>query len=524
MGKALYREYRPKRLADVIGQEHVTTTLANALKSGAFSHAYLLTGPRGTGKTTIARILAHEVNGLPYDDDASHLDIIEIDAASNRRIDEIRELRERVHNAPTSSKYKVYIIDEVHMLTKEAFNALLKTLEEPPAHVIFVLATTEVHKLPDTIISRTQRFSLKPVSTDKVAAHLLTIAKQEGFDITPEAAALLSEAGGGSFRDSISLLDQARSTSANVTEADIYRVLGVAPAQAIAQLLKALTGTPGDVVTVLKQLRYDGYQSGQLAKQLAAGIRQMVVTEPSERTGDYLQLLHELLEVPYARDIDAKLELVLVGFALQKASVVAPGKTFTEPKRSVEPITDIAPAQTQVATDKITPPTASLLTETPVQAIEPASSQKPPVAATPRELPAALAEVTVTQPISVSDATFWPEVLGMIKQKYNTLYGVIRMAQPVVQGDTLLLTFKFGFHQKRTNEPRNKQIIADTIQAVTGQALTVVCEVNASTDVKPTVANTSAPAPAAAAPAAEPAGDGLAMITDVFGGGEVLES
>ena len=163
MAQALYRKYRPKKLSDVVGQEHITSTLDNALKSGKLSHAYLFTGPHGVGKTSIARILAHEVNGLKYDDESSHLDIIEIDAASNRRIDEIRDIRDKVHISPTSAKYKVYIIDEVHMLTREAFNALLKTLEEPPAHVIFILATTEVHKLPETIISRTQRYSFKPI-------------------------------------------------------------------------------------------------------------------------------------------------------------------------------------------------------------------------------------------------------------------------------------------------------------------------------------------------------------------------
>jgi DNA polymerase-3 subunit gamma/tau len=136
MGQALYRKYRPRSLSEVVGQEHVTITLANAIKSGKISHAYLFTGPHGVGKTSVARILAHEVNGLPYDDASTHLDIIEIDAASNRRIDEIRDLRDKVHISPTSAKYKVYIIDEVHMLTKEAFNALLKTLEEPPAHVV----------------------------------------------------------------------------------------------------------------------------------------------------------------------------------------------------------------------------------------------------------------------------------------------------------------------------------------------------------------------------------------------------
>jgi DNA polymerase-3 subunit gamma/tau len=164
MGQALYRKYRPREFNDVAGQAHIITTLMKAIETNKISHAYLFTGPKGVGKTSVARILAHLVNGLNYDDDQSDIDIIEIDAASNRRIDEIRELRERVYIAPAMSKYKVYIIDEVHMLTKEAFNALLKTLEEPPEHVIFILATTDTHKLPETIISRTQRFTFRPIS------------------------------------------------------------------------------------------------------------------------------------------------------------------------------------------------------------------------------------------------------------------------------------------------------------------------------------------------------------------------
>ena len=208
MGQALYRSTRPRKLSEVVGQEHITTALERALKKGKISHAYLLTGPKGVGKTTVARILAHEINNLPYDDDSMHLDIIEIDAASNRRIDEIRELRDKVHVAPTSAKYKVYIIDEVHMLTREAFNALLKTLEEPPAHVVFILATTEAHKLPETIISRTQRFAFKPIDRIKVAEHLKQIAKQEKIAIDDAALDLIAAHGEGSFRDSISLLDQ----------------------------------------------------------------------------------------------------------------------------------------------------------------------------------------------------------------------------------------------------------------------------------------------------------------------------
>src|SRR5581483_11786503 len=179
MAQALYRKYRSRSFDEVVGQEHIVQTLKNAVKSGRISHAYLFSGPHGVGKTSVARILAHEVNNLSYADDDIHLDIIEIDAASNRRIDEIRELRDRVHIAPTAAKYKVYIIDEVHMLTREAFNALLKTLEEPPAHCIFILATTEAHKLPETIVSRTQRFNFKAIDKLTATDYLKEIAAKE---------------------------------------------------------------------------------------------------------------------------------------------------------------------------------------------------------------------------------------------------------------------------------------------------------------------------------------------------------
>jgi DNA polymerase-3 subunit gamma/tau len=172
MGQALYRKYRSKSLDEIVGQSHITDMLARAIKADKVAHGYLLTGPRGVGKTSIARILAHEINQLPYTDESVHLDIIEIDAASNNSVEDIRDLRDKVQIAPTSAKRKVYIIDEVHMLSKPAFNALLKTLEEPPEHVVFILATTDVDKLPATIISRVQRFNFRLIHPkDTTSSH-----------------------------------------------------------------------------------------------------------------------------------------------------------------------------------------------------------------------------------------------------------------------------------------------------------------------------------------------------------------
>ncbi len=198
---ALYRKYRPRDFEEVLGQEHVVAVLKNAVKLGRVSHAYLFSGPRGTGKTSVARILARDIG-------CDDVDLIEIDAASSRGIDEIRALREAVRFVPFKSPYKVYVVDEVHMLTREAFNALLKTLEEPPKHVIFILATTEAAKLPETIVSRCQHFIFRKVPENIIFQSLLEIAKKEGFKMDEEAASLIALFADGSFRDSQSMLDQ----------------------------------------------------------------------------------------------------------------------------------------------------------------------------------------------------------------------------------------------------------------------------------------------------------------------------
>ena len=240
--QALYRKYRPTTFSDVIGQEHITETLKNELSEGKTVHAYLFTGTRGTGKTSCAKILAKAVNCLnPKDGDpclecegclaianGENTDIVEIDAASNNGVDNIRELRDLLSFAPASSKYRVFIIDEVHMLSIGAFNALLKTLEEPPEHVIFILATTEVHKLPATILSRCQRFDFRRIDNEKICERIQYIAEKEGLSVSSDAATLIASAADGGMRDALSILDLCASSSKDIDEATVESVCAMA--------------------------------------------------------------------------------------------------------------------------------------------------------------------------------------------------------------------------------------------------------------------------------------------------------
>ncbi len=248
--QALYRKYRPQTFSDVIGQEHITKTLQNELFEGKTVHAYLFTGTRGTGKTTCAKILANAVNCLNSQNgdpclecDAckaalnnENTDIVEIDAASNNGVDNIRELREIISFAPASSKYRVYIIDEVHMLSMGAFNALLKTLEEPPKHVIFILATTEVHKLPATILSRCQRFDFRRIDNEKICERLQYVAKNEGLTLTDDAATLIAAAADGGMRDALSILDLCASSSKSIDEKTVENVCAMAGDEYLLEL------------------------------------------------------------------------------------------------------------------------------------------------------------------------------------------------------------------------------------------------------------------------------------------------
>ena len=289
----------------MVGQKQVTEILSTALTQGRIGHAYLFVGPRGCGKTSVARILAHEVNGFKYELEDDYVDIIEIDGASNRGIDDIRELREKVNIAPTSGKYKVYIIDEVHMLTTPAFNALLKTLEEPPRHVIFIMATTDAYKVPPTITSRSQIFTFKLADGQVMFDFLKSVAEKEKIKISDEALKIIAKRAGGSFRDSLSLLEQISTLSdKEITKEMVVSALGLPEDEKIHQLIQVyLEGDVVRITTMMKELLSEGLKAQTIAEEMVNAI----IEKPRQELMPLLAKLPEVKE-PFS---EAKLLVAL---------------------------------------------------------------------------------------------------------------------------------------------------------------------------------------------------------------------
>ncbi len=506
MYQVLYRKYRPRVFADVYGQDHVTSTLKNEIKEGRISHAYLFTGSRGTGKTTCAKILAKAVNcpnavdGEPCNaceickglDSGTIYDVVEIDAASNNGVDNIRDLREEVNYTPTRGKYRVYIIDEVHMLSTGAFNALLKTLEEPPAHVIFILATTEVHKLPATILSRCQRFDFKRIQPETMAVRLQQVAGLEGMELAPDAATLIARIADGALRDGLSILDQCAGRSKQITAQLVSEVAGLAGREALYRLSDAVLARDSSAaVEELAQLHENSYDMERLCVEMINHFRNFMMVKTVKKSRELIictddeykhieesagqftlaQILRGLdlfqstlvkikggatprieMEMAFIRLCEPKLEtdpdainqrLSALERAVQNGVPAAPVKTVQSPAPASRP----APAQPTVPpTSQPTPAAAAPAPEpepvapaepTPTPMAEPAPVQpEPPVplepaAAAPSPAPAADSEQKLFMQ--------WADLMEILHRTDIALFGVLSGSQGYTRGEFFLI-------------------------------------------------------------------------------------
>lgn len=439
VGRALYRKYRPTILNDVVGQQQVTEPLANSIKNEKINHAYLFIGPRGTGKTSVARILAHAVNKFTYQAEDSHLDIIEIDAASNTGVDNIRELREKAIIAPVYGKYKVYIIDEVHMLSKSAANALLKTLEEPPKHVIFILATTEANKVPITISSRTQTFTFQLANPELMLDHIRKISSTEKISITDSALKIIVRRGGGSFRDTLNLLDQISSlTDEEITESMVNNALGLPTNESINALIDAYAN--GDTQLIQRGFQ-DLLNCGIHAETIAAELIQSIISSPTPST---LPLLEKLPQVqpPFP---EAKLLLAL----LSKQSITQP---VTQPEIQKNH------TKTNLEQPQPTPKIPSIETELDAPSITNTTTST-------KELPQDASAPISSAPQQNTNFS-WESLLNSIRTKNQAVYIQLQKTEHELKDDTLHIYPLQKFTTKILKKPENSQIISSELQGL----------------------------------------------------------
>ncbi len=543
MYQVLYRKYRPKVFSDVYGQEHVTSTLINEIKENRISHAYLFTGSRGTGKTTCAKILAkavnceHNENGEPCNecevckglDSGSIYDVVEIDAASNNGVDNIRDLREEANYTPTRGRYRVYIIDEVHMLSKGAFNALLKTLEEPPEHVVFILATTEVHMLPATILSRCQRFDFKRIQPETMALRLKEVAGFENMQLDDDAAILISRIADGGMRDALSILDQCAGRGSHIDSKLVSEVAGIAGREALYELSDAVCNqSSGDALNVISRLHQSSYDMERLCVEMINHFRNFLIVKTVKKSRELIICTDDeydtiiksaenftLAKVIFALDLfqntltiikgganariememcfvklcqpklDASMEAVLDRIAsLERA--VKNGVTFA-PVQSVKTVVSEQPKAESIQQPDL--PDAFLQTaekaekkesfdiEKPIDNAEEAEAENPIVSpleealvdTTPLQESPAEAVSAPQQEVVQTEFAEWAEFMEIIYKTDIGIYGILNDATAYIRGEHFLFESSNPTLRQFIVMPTHKKAIKQAIFDVTGK-------------------------------------------------------
>lgn len=516
MYRALYRKWRPQKFRDVVGQQGIVTALRNQIAAGRIGHAYLFTGTRGTGKTTCARIFASAINCLNPQNgepcgvctacsgirDGSMLDVQEIDAASNNSVDDVRVLRDQVAYQPAFCRYKVYIIDEVHMLSGPAFNALLKTIEEPPEHVIFILATTEVNKVPTTILSRCQRYDFARITQDEITARLLYVAGQEEIALSQDAAALIARLADGAMRDALSILDTCAGVSADVDEALVRRMAGVTDKTYLFRISDAIAAADSvAALEIVAELRQNSVDMRRLCGELAAHYRNLMLaslpggeklltgTSPEEEKNylarrdtpravcvQAIETFGKALE-HIAAGADQRLELELALFTLSKTEEAQPNPARVAarvplPKPApAEPGVNRAPAPTVASAVSQAPPTAAYAVNQAPASAQPAKSDSAqaalPNAPAPRS---AVPPATPQQPVRFAQ---WPAVLSLIAEKDPLLSSFLHDSKAYYDGRRVLIACSDTFREFMRRSGDTGKKIKEYIYQATG----VICNI-----------------------------------------------
>lgn len=489
MSATLYRKYRSRTFSEIVGQQHIVQTLANAIKNNRIGHAYLFTGPRGTGKTTMARLFAKAINCQKRDgsepclkceickniSENRSLDIIEIDAASHTGVENIRELRETVKLPPTQAKYKVYIIDEAHMLSSGAFNALLKTLEEPPAHAIFILATTAIHKIPETILSRCQRFDFSRLPMEGIIKKLSFIAKNEGVKIDKNSLELIALAAEGGMRDAESLLSQIMALeNKNITSKEVEEILGTADRQTVEEIVNALVKKDISLaLSLVNKLSEGGYDLDVFSKSLLNYLRQLMLVsiDPDlsknfsfELTPEQIKKLKDLSKQSTTAEILKIIDSISEGqnkikssFIPQLPLEIAIIKSLDNNQETVNeeqednPTKNTPTPKNKVVTKEAQAPIKSEN----VSPVEESVEQKP----TPRKAEKPSINIGVGL---VKDN--WNKLLEDIKPHNHSLSALLSNCQPIsVSGNIVSIVAKYSFYKDKMCERQNKLTIEDVL-------------------------------------------------------------